>query len=104
MAELRIPALDFQAYLEAKAPLDQASLDRDLFERFRGSLEADPAPRLLDLGTGTGAALRRVLSFAAAGDLELTGLDSDARGLGAAAAGARGCGTGPCWTRACRRC
>ncbi len=81
MAELHIPALDFQAYLEAKAPIDSASLDRDLFARFRGSLEADRSPRLLDLGTGTGATLRRVLSFAAAGDLELTGLDSDARSL-----------------------
>jgi SAM-dependent methyltransferase len=81
VAELRIPALNFQAYLEAKAPIDAASLDPGLSGRFRESLDADRAPRLLDLGTGTGATLRRVLSFAAAGGLELTGLDSDARSL-----------------------
>lgn len=81
MAELRIPALDFQSYLEAKAPLDSASLNPALFQRFRESLEADRAPRLLDLGTGTGAALRRVLALPLSADLELTGLDRDARSL-----------------------
>ena len=81
MAELRIPALNFQAYLEAKAPIDSASLDPGLFERFCRSLEADRSPRLLDLGMGTGATLRRVLAFRFSGDLELTGLDSDAPSL-----------------------
>jgi SAM-dependent methyltransferase len=81
VAELRLPELDFQAFLEAKAPIDEGSLDPDLFTRFRRSLQADRAPRLLDVGTGTGAALRRVLAFALAGDLELAGLDSDARSL-----------------------
>jgi len=81
VAELRIPALDFQAFLEAKAPIDSASLDPGLLELFRRSLEADPAPRLLDLGVGTGATLRRVLAFPLSADLELTGLDSDAQSL-----------------------
>jgi SAM-dependent methyltransferase len=36
---------------------------------------------LLDLGAGTGAMLRRVLAFPLSGDLQLTGLDSDARSL-----------------------
>ncbi len=81
MAELRIPELDYQGFLEAKAPIDSASLDPGLFARFRGSLEADQAPRLLDVGMGTGATLRRVLAFPLSGDLELTGLDSDARSL-----------------------
>jgi SAM-dependent methyltransferase len=78
VAELRLPALDFQAFLEAKAPIDSESLDAGLFEHFRRSLEADRAPRLLDLGMGTGATLRRVLAFSPAGDLELAGLDNDA--------------------------
>ena len=81
MAELRLPPLDFQAYLEVKAPIDSASLDPGLFARFRRSLEADRSPRLLDLGMGTGTTLRRVLAFSLSGDLELTGLDSDARSL-----------------------
>ena len=84
MAELRIPELDFQVFLEAKVSIDSASLDPGLLARFRRSLEADRAPRLLDLGTGTGATLRRVLAFPLSGDLELTGLDSDARSLGLA--------------------
>jgi SAM-dependent methyltransferase len=81
VAELRIPELDFQAFLEAKALIDSASLNPELFGRFRRSLEADRAPRLLDLGMGTGAMVRRVLAFPLSGDLELAGLDSDARSL-----------------------
>jgi SAM-dependent methyltransferase len=81
VAELRPPGLDFQAFLEAKASIDAASLDPGLLARFRRSLEAERTRRLLDVGTGTGATLRRFLAFALAGDLELVGLDSDARSL-----------------------
>ena len=81
MADPWLPPLDFQAYLEAKAPIDAASLNPDLFGRFRRRLDADSAPRLLDLGTGTGAMLRRVLALSSAGVMELAGLDSDARSL-----------------------
>jgi SAM-dependent methyltransferase len=84
VAELRLPGLDFQAFLEAKAPIDAAGLDPGLSARFRRSLEAERTRRLLDVGTGTGAALRRFLAFALAGDLELVGLDSDAQSLGLA--------------------
>jgi SAM-dependent methyltransferase len=84
VAELHVPRLDFQAYLEAKATIDSASLDPVLLERFRRSLEADRAPRLLDLGAGTGATLRRVLALPLSADLELAGLDRDARSLGLA--------------------
>ncbi len=98
MAELRIPQLDYQAFLEAKAPIDSASLDPGLFARFQTSLEADPAPRLLDVGMGTGATLRRVLAFPLSGDLELAGLDSDARSLELA----RRCLTGLLRAQGCR--
>jgi len=81
VADPWLPPLDFQAYLEAKAPIDSASLNPDLFGRFRRRLDADSAPRLLDLGTGTGAMLRRVLALPPAGGMELAGLDSDARSL-----------------------
>jgi SAM-dependent methyltransferase len=81
VAEPWLPPLDFQAYLEAKAPIDSGSLDPGLFARFRRSFEAQRDPRLLDLGTGTGAMLRRVLALRPAGPMELAGLDSEARSL-----------------------
>jgi SAM-dependent methyltransferase len=81
VAEPWLPSLDFQAYLEAKAPIDSGSLDPGLFARFRRSFEGEREPRLLDLGTGTGAMLRRVLALRPAGPMELAGLDSEARSL-----------------------
>jgi SAM-dependent methyltransferase len=56
-----------------------------LFDNFRAWYEAEPAPRLLDLGTGTGAMLRRVLEFRTAGDALLSGLDSGPMSLESAA-------------------
>lgn len=56
-----------------------------MFDNFRAWYEAEPAPRLLDLGTGTGAMLRRVLEFRTAGDALLSGLDSDPMSLESAA-------------------
>jgi SAM-dependent methyltransferase len=85
VAEDWLPALDFPAYLEAKVAVDEASLNPGLLARFRGLLEAEPSPRLLDLGTGTGAMLRRVLGFDLRGDPLLCGLDLDPAGLELAA-------------------
>jgi SAM-dependent methyltransferase len=85
VAEDWLPALDFPAYLESKRAIDAASLNPALFDNFRAWYEAEPAPRLLDLGTGTGAMLRRVLEFRTAGDALLSGLDSDPMSLESAA-------------------
>ncbi len=86
MAEDWLPPLDFPAYLESKRAIDSASLNPALFDRFRAIYEVEPSPRLLDLGTGTGAMLRRVLDFHPAGDAELAGLDRDPASLEQAAA------------------
>jgi SAM-dependent methyltransferase len=69
--------VDIPAYLEAKAVVDEPTLNPGLRSRFRRLLEADPRPRLLDLGTGTGAMLRRVLSFELRGGALLCGLDRE---------------------------
>ena len=81
MTEPWLLPLDFQAYLEAKLDVDSASLNPALFDRFRSSLEAISSPRVLDLGTGTGAMLRRLLGFTLCGRAELYGLDSDGYSL-----------------------
>jgi len=77
MAETWPPPLDFPAYLEAKAEVDEAGLNPALYARFRRLLEAHPSPRLLDLGTGTGAMLRRLLGWELRGEPLLCGLDQD---------------------------
>lgn len=76
--------IDIPAYLEAKFPLDSASLNRRVWRRFRRRLEALPDPRLLDLGTGTGAMLRRCLAMHLKGAPRLIGVDSDEISLGLA--------------------
>jgi SAM-dependent methyltransferase len=86
VAEDWLPPLDFPAYLESKRAIDSASLNPALFDRFRAFYEGEASPRLLDLGTGTGAMLRRVLDFHPAGDAELAGLDRDPASLEQAAA------------------
>jgi SAM-dependent methyltransferase len=86
MAEDWLPALDVAAYLEAKATIDGPSLNPGMLARFRRLLEADPSPRLLDLGTGTGAMLRRLLGFELRGRPLLCGLDREQACLELAAA------------------
>jgi SAM-dependent methyltransferase len=76
--------IDIPAYLEAKFPLDSASLNRRVWRRFRRRLEALPDPRLLDLGTGTGAMLRRCLAMHLKGAPRLVGIDNDELSLGLA--------------------
>lgn len=73
--------IDIPAYLEAKIPLDSASLNPRVRRRFRRFLEGLPDPRLLDLGTGTGAMLRRCLALNLKGSPFLIGIDRDARCL-----------------------
>jgi SAM-dependent methyltransferase len=74
-------AIDTLAYLEAKFCLDSAGLNRRVLRRFRRRLEGFESPRLLDLGTGTGAMLRRCLAMNLKGSPLLVGIDKDADSL-----------------------
>ena len=76
--------VDFPAYLEAKFAIDSASLNRELYAMFCDHLKNKIDPRVLDLGTGTGAMLRRILSLNLQGRVHLVGLDQDQENLIAA--------------------
>jgi SAM-dependent methyltransferase len=73
--------VDNLTYLEAKFSVDSGSLNRRVFGRFRRCLERMPDPRLLDLGTGTGAMLRRFLDLNLKGAPLLVGVDRDTGSL-----------------------
>ena len=66
------------AYLEAKAKADERSLNRHVWDAFRGELEAGFAPRsVLDLGAGNGSFLRRLLGGTGIRDAAYVPLDAD---------------------------
>jgi SAM-dependent methyltransferase len=67
--------------LEAKFSVDSASLNRGLYVTFCDRLRGKVDPRILDLGTGTGAMLRRILSLNLQGQVHLVGLDQDQENL-----------------------
>jgi SAM-dependent methyltransferase len=77
------PSFDYPAYLEAKYTIDSASLNASVFAQFRGRLRHTINPRILDLGTGTGAMLRRLLELELAGQVQLIGLDQEEQNLAA---------------------
>jgi SAM-dependent methyltransferase len=76
--------IDFPAYLEAKFAIDSASLNREVYAMFCDHLKNKIDPRILDLGTGTGAMLRRILSLNLQGRVHLVGIDQDQENLIAA--------------------
>ncbi|MBN2551555.1 MAG: hypothetical protein JXB06_02245 [Spirochaetales bacterium] len=76
--------VDFATYLEAKFAIDSASLNPGLYRRFREHLERTPDARILDLGTGTGAMLRRIIDFDLRGRVRLVGVDREKKNLAAA--------------------
>lgn len=71
------PSLDigFAEYLQAKFPLDERSLNPQVRALLVHSLQGRPEIRGLDLGTGTGAMLRRLIEWELTDSLVLTGLD-----------------------------
>jgi SAM-dependent methyltransferase len=75
------PGFDYQEYLEAKFGIDSASLNATLHSRFRDHLRHTADPRVLDLGTGTGAMLRRIVELGLSGNMELIGLDQEEQNL-----------------------
>jgi SAM-dependent methyltransferase len=76
-------SFDFDAYLEAKFAVDSQAINATVFHRFARRLAGETDPRILDLGTGTGAMLRRILDLELPGGVRLVGLDRELRGLAA---------------------
>jgi len=76
-------SFDFPAYLEAKFAVDSASLNASLYARFKEHLRCTADLRILDLGTGTGAMLRRILQLDLSGRVHLIGLDQEEQNLAA---------------------
>ncbi|TVR91255.1 MAG: class I SAM-dependent methyltransferase [Spirochaetaceae bacterium] len=82
-----IPEISFPDYLEAKKEVDDSALNSTVRERLLSAIrhvvtEQTGTLRILDLGTGTGAMVRRLLrdlgSVQSAGmDLEILGVDID---------------------------
>lgn len=72
------PAISYQDYLEAKRPIDLASLNRRVQGRFRRVFSSIESPRVLDAGTGTGLVIRMLIALGFSGDAELWGIDVDA--------------------------
>jgi SAM-dependent methyltransferase len=70
-------AATFRDYLDAKFALDERSLNPAVRSAFLSSLRDRPALALLDLGTGSGASIWRLLNANLAADLEITAVDLD---------------------------
>lgn len=68
---------DFAVYLEAKYPLDSRSLNQDTLETLKATIHPMKQVRCLDLGTGTGAMLKRVIEMDLMASFDITGLDID---------------------------
>ena len=71
-------SLSFEDYLDAKFPLDERSLNRDVRTLFESFLRSHAELRSLDMGCGNGASLRRLLRAGLNGRIEMNGVDRDA--------------------------
>jgi SAM-dependent methyltransferase len=71
--------LDFADYLEAKLALDARSLNIEAWQACLARLGGRDRLRVLDVGSGTGAMVRRLAGDAPAAALDLTALDRDRR-------------------------
>lgn len=74
----------FPDYLEAKRAADERARDQRTFELFLESLRSNPVPRVLDVGTGTGAMARRLVTALPESDCEVIGIDTSSEGIAAA--------------------
>jgi SAM-dependent methyltransferase len=69
---------NFRDYLDVKFGLDERSLNPDVRSAFLSSLRDRPFLALLDLGSGSGASIWRLLNTDLTADLEITAVDRDA--------------------------
>lgn len=65
-------------YLDVKFALDERSLNPAVRTAFLASLRDRPSLAVLDLGTGSGASIWRLLNADLAADLDITAVDKDA--------------------------
>jgi len=70
-------AIPFHDYLEAKFALDERSLNREVESEFARWLSGRRQLTCLDLGTGTGASVQRLLNLATEADVHITAVDRD---------------------------
>lgn len=71
-------AVDFAEYLEAKFRLDERSLNPQVREIWNAAWRERAGLRCLDLGSGTGVALRRLLEVESAACLSYVAVERDA--------------------------
>ncbi|WP_119631107.1 class I SAM-dependent methyltransferase [Methylocaldum marinum] len=79
--------IPFHDYLEAKFALDGRSLNREVENEFARMLPGESPLVCLDLGTGTGASVLRLLGLSPETDLHITAVDRDRTLLGIAREG-----------------
>ncbi len=79
--------IPFHDYLEAKFALDERSLNREVRTEFARWVSGKPRLTCLDLGTGTGASVQRLLSLPTDAHLHITAVDRDDALLDIARAG-----------------
>ena len=70
-------AISYQDYLESKRHVDLVCLNRRVSGLFRRLFSSIRNPRVLDAGTGTGLAIRRLIAFGFNGDAEVWGVEID---------------------------
>lgn len=66
---------DFAAYLEAKRAVDSAALNRRVYRLFLRGLAGLPVARVLEVGAGTGAMVRRLATERRPAELRITAVD-----------------------------
>lgn len=77
--------LDLVGYLQAKEKIDDRSINREVWSELRSDMARTAGPlRVMELGCGTGAMLRRVLGDLWQWDVEYTGIDFNPKLLNAA--------------------
>lgn len=67
----------FEEYLESRIMIDDASINRTVAARLQKALKDLQRRTILDLGTGTGAMIRRLISGGVDGAVRFVGLDSN---------------------------
>ena len=65
----------FRDYLEAKISIDDESINKKVFALFAGYLAKLSHPVILDVGTGTGAMIRRIIQNGTVGSAVFYGID-----------------------------